>query len=427
MESTVAKYVRTRRRGRPLASKSITDLPDDLTYEIFKWLSLRDLCTCAYVCKRWWQVSRAQTLWSRHYRTLMRKVGKRNVIHPFEDISKQHVLNIGQGQSEPLLRSMFRQHLDFRKHLRLTTLRLSIKLEVHQQNRVVSASREILLPTTLCQQHCELLIDLCDVEIFPQNLQEIVMYCAVPLFPEKILSYSESPRQFVVMKKFDMKTMRQMCRCDRFTSQNVLLLHNCIYGLLIGQWPASSLAFVSGTFTLNELKRALKTVSNLRGVKHSKLNTPLMVDFSDNFDLCGYLLGTDGLGNIVLSNSWRSFEISGDHKILLSPCEHGLHIPFEKEPVMKITVGSLEIKLQDAFILRFLACRPNGDHVCDLSGSVFLIPATNEHIQFGEEDGDRYRFELRGDGVTLTGLVLRNRERARLPKLIELELAFRRI
>ena len=44
-----------------------------------------------------------------------------------------------------------------------------------------------------------------------------------------------------------------------------------------------------------------------------------------------------------------------DRKILLSSCEHGSHVPFEKQPAVKMTIGAFDVKLQVLHVLHIIS------------------------------------------------------------------------
>ncbi|TPP67494.1 hypothetical protein FGIG_09682 [Fasciola gigantica] len=141
-------------------------------------------------------------------------------------------------------------------------------------------------------------------------------------------------------------------------------------------------------------------------------------------DVNAYLVCSDGNGHILLVNTWRSFDCPTGHKILINRSELNTHVPFDTPIKASISVGTFNIIFTNLFLVRFLVFSWDGNCLWNMSEWVNMKEAVDEPVQFGEEDGNRWRFETQDTTGNLTGLVLHDRYQRY--KLAELEIRVRK-
>ncbi|KAF7240505.1 hypothetical protein EG68_11084 [Paragonimus skrjabini miyazakii] len=401
----------------------INELPDELLHRIFKWLTPRELCIAAAVCKRWNLVCGCNAVWKSTFLKYVQKTGLRwtPTAHPV--VYKELTLKHGRSCRDRLLSRMLSHTLDCRKHINLKKITLSVALVILDEDNIVLGRACVNLPSELANHHCEISLDLSTVDIVTSRLKTVILYCVIPLFLEECVTCSNAPRQFIQMRRFSLMFDPYSCSCDRFTSQKIARVHDCAEGLLIGQWDFSSLAFVSCPYTLADICDAFKAILPLRSIRWCNISGSKKVDSDPGglFNLSAFLVGTNGMNRLLVANTWRSFDIKRGHVKLIHPSERASHVPFEHQTVMNVKVGEFQVTVKDALVLRFLVFRQDDCLLFNFRQCVLLKSSPNEVAQFGEEEGTRFRFTLKEQGSILTGLVLRN-PKSKLDKLIELEL-----
>ncbi|KAF5397493.1 hypothetical protein PHET_09193 [Paragonimus heterotremus] len=417
---------------------TINELPDELLHRIFKWLTPRELCMAATVCRRWNLVCGHNVVWKSTFLKYVQKTGLRWSPNAQPIVYKELILKHGRSCRDRLLSHMLTHDLDCRKHINLKKITLSVILVILDEDNIVLGRTCVNLPSELANHHCEISLDLSTVNIATSRLKTVILYCVIPLFLEECVTRSSAPRQFIQMRRFSLMFDLHSCSCDRFTSQKIARVHDCVGGLLIGQWDFSTVAFVSCPYTLADICDALKAVLPLRLRKsirwrNSSGSKKMNLDADGLFNLTAFLVGTNGMNTLLVANTWRSFDIKRGHVKLIHPSERASHVLFEHRTVMNVKVGEFQVTvkvrcfcrfivhMQDAMMLRFLVFRQDDCLLFNFRQWVPLKLSQNEVAQFGEEEGTRFRFTLKEQGSLLTGLILRS-PKSKVDKLIELEL-----
>ncbi|KAF6775767.1 hypothetical protein AHF37_04980 [Paragonimus kellicotti] len=347
-------------------SRPYERLPDELLHGIFKWLTPRELCMAATVCRRWNLICGRNAVWKSTFLKCIQKTGLRWNPNAQPVVYKELTLKHGRNCRDRLLSRILTRNLDCWKHVNLKKITLSIALVILDEDNVVLGRTCVNLPSELANHHCEISLDLSAVNIVTNRLKTVVLYCVIPLFLEECITCSNAPRQFIQMRRFSVMFDPYSCGCDRFTSQKIARVHDCVDGLLIGQWDFSSLAFVSCPYTLADICNALKAILPprvRRGVRwrNSSGSKNMNSDADGLFNLSAFLVGTNGMNKLLVANTWRSFDIRRGHVQLVHPSEHASHLSFEHQIVMNVKVGEFQVTVKVCYFLS-IDCTHAGCH-----------------------------------------------------------------
>ncbi|CAH8460170.1 unnamed protein product [Dicrocoelium dendriticum] len=265
----------------------------------------------------------------------------------------------------------------------MRNLRLTAVLNIYGAVNAKVACKAVLLPSVITHADCEIFLDTSDMEIMGADLKLLTLYCHLPLFLQHTVSHIHSPRQCYEIRRKTLRLDLESCNCTLYSRQKFLRIHHCVSGLLIGQWKQASIAFVHFPFDLVQIRSVLRHAI-ADGSKSSEFHpsissTETVLRTKDLLDLNATLTLTNGAGHILLSSTWRNFDITEDHCLLLSNDDWGFHIPFDHHIQANLKVGSLDVLIEDVFVVKFQAYNTDGLCIVNLVYRLDLINSCKRH------------------------------------------------
>ncbi|CAL8102208.1 unnamed protein product [Calicophoron daubneyi] len=364
------------------------------------------------VCKRWWDLSKSDLVWRRKYELFVVRRGIRNE-HLLPSSYKQLLFRSGKNERERILKHLSLDKVDCRKNLRLRKLSCSVGVTILDKNGEMITHHEKPLSNNLTNGECEVLTDLTDSSLAVENMGMLTVWCVVPLFPTSMMNVALSPRQYIISKQVNLSSFSpSSCACMEYSEPNFFRIHNCVRGLLIGQWEDSTVAFVSAVYSLTDFLNALKKIicgGDKNRIELSRnIITPCVEEHNafSNFDLSAYILFTDFTRTSCGANIWRSFECPNGQCRLVSPDDRGSHVLLDHFSCNRARIGSFDVTFQKLFVIRFMMLLSDGRCFWSLSQWVALKPAKSGQMHFEEERGRLFSFAAEDEVGKLTGMIL---------------------